>query len=366
MLPKSITIQGATLQTIMAPWDDYTGAYLQLLRTAEKSIHIMTFAATHSDFIDLLIEKQNSGVQVHLIQDYQQYAKQPPMQQQIARLMAGAPGVDVVIGTAPIIQGTPPPRNQTGKPFPCPAGWCLHSKFIIVDEERVADGSGNYSYGAPKECNTISMISNRDRAAFFLTHFEAIRSWIVENQQAMQPAGQALLLSAEPDSEDTPSSPAFHTGSGVVHEDVTVTTYQAPENALGYAFVDMLKKTQHSLFIWVFEITYKYAMPLIVDMAKSGIAVSVIQDQQSYNEFADLQEWVAQLRAAGADVTVRSSPCENTFMHMKAAVSDEAVVWDGSWNPTQGGLWEANTANLFESKALAAYYIEQFKRLKSV
>ena len=52
-------------------------------------------------------------------------------------------------------------------------------------------------------------------------------------------------------------------------------------------------------------------------------------------------------------------------MHMKSAVFDEALVWDGSWNPTYSGLWGANSANLFESKEMAAYYVEQFNKLKS-
>lgn len=362
---EAITVPGVTVHTVMAPWDDYTGTYLQLVKMAQRSIHVMTFSATQRDFIDLLVDKQNSGVEVHLIQDYQQYAKQPMLQEQIGRLMKGAPGADVVIGTTPIIPNTPPPRNQTGKPFPCPAGWALHSKVIIVDGEWMADGSGNQSYGAPKECNTISIIRDQARAATFLAQFESVRAWILENQEAMQPTAAPVLTAVAQDPEDAPNPPQFQQGPGVIHENVTVTTYLTPDDRMGTAFVNLLKNAKRSLYLWVFEITHKQAMAQIIDMAKQGISVSVIQDLESYNEFSDLREWVDQLRAAGADVTVRSSPCQNTFMHMKAAVFDETLVWDGSWNPTYSGLWEANTANVFESSTMAAYYIEQFQRLKS-
>ncbi|HLN60609.1 MAG TPA: phospholipase D-like domain-containing protein [Symbiobacteriaceae bacterium] len=364
--PGGITVHGVTVHTVVAPWDDYTGAYLDVVKRAEQSIHVLTFCATQRDFIDLLVEKQNKGVQVHLIQDYQQYAKQPILQQQIGRLLKEAPGVDVVIGTAPIIPNTPEPRNQTGKPFPCPAGWALHSKIIVVDGEWMVDGSGNQSYGAPKECNSLSVIRDPERAAYFLAQFDSLRTWILANQQAMQPGKSLTLLAAAlVDAEDTPSPPQFQQGAGVVHEHVTVTTYLTPQDRMGTAFMDLLKKTERSLHLWVFEITHKQAMAEVIAMAKRGIAVSLIQDLQSYNEFSDLKAWVDELKAAGADVTVRSSPCENTFMHMKSAVFDEALVWDGSWNPTYSGLWGANSANLFESKEMATYYVEQFNKLKS-
>lgn len=365
--PGGVTVHGVTVHTVVAPWDDYTSAYLDVVKRAEQSIYVLTFCATQRDFIDLLIEKQNKGVQVHLIQDYQQYAKQPILQQQIGRLLKEAPGADVVIGTAPIIPNTPEPRNQTGKPFPCPAGWALHSKIIVVDGEWMVDGSGNQSYGAPKECNSLSVIRNPERAAYFLAQFDSLRTWILANQQAMQPAKRAKLLAAAAaiDPEDTPAPPQFQQGAGVVHENVTVTTYLTPQDRMGNAFMDLLKQTERSLHLWVFEITHKQAMAEIIAMAKRGIAVSLIQDLQSYNEFSDLKAWVDELKAAGADVTVRSSPCENTFMHMKSAVFDKALVWDGSWNPTYSGLWGANSANLFESKEMAAYYVEQFNKLKS-
>ncbi len=366
--PKPVTVSGLSVRTVMAPWDDYTAAYIDLLKTAQKTIHVMTFAGSHSELIETLIAKQQSGVQVHLIQDYQQYAKLPFLQQQMDRLVQA--GVDVVVGTAPILPKTPEPRNQTGKPFPCPAGWALHSKVIVVDGQWISYGSGNQSYGAPKECNSLSIMRSPELAAQFLFQFDEIRAWILANQQPMQP-GQMSPSTPEAEThetealQDSQTCPGYQQGDGVVHENVTVTSYLAPEWTLGNAFVDAIEKTTRSLYLWVFEITHKKAMALILEKAQQGVAVFVIQDKQSYGEFSDIKDWIDQLQAAGAQVTIRSSPCQGTFMHMKSAVFDEASVWDGSWNPTYSGLWESNTGALFESKELATYYIAMFNKLKS-
>lgn|GEM_PF-6576876 len=362
--PKPITVAGLTVRTVMAPWDDFTGAYMDLLQSAKESIYIMTFSATYIPMIDLLIAKQQSGVQVHLLQDYQQYAKLPLLQQQMDRLFKA--GVDVVIGTAPILPNTPEPRNQTGKPFPDPAGWALHSKVILVDGTWISYGSGNQSYGAAKECNSLAIMQSVDLVTQFQFQFDEIRTWILANQPHMQP-GQ---MPPEPspngdDADETTSCPGYQQGDGVVHENVTVTSYLSPEWTLGNAFLGLIEKTTRSLHLWVFEITHKKAMAAILQKAQKGMPVYLIQDKASYEEFSDIKAWVDQLQAAGAQVTIRSSPCQNTFMHLKCAVFDEASVWDGSWNPTYSGLWETNTGALYQSKDLAAYYIDMFNKLKA-
>ena len=164
-----------SIQTLFAPFDDTTAAFLDFITSAKRSVHVVIYGCHLPRFTDLLIAKHQAGQTISIILDHTQ-AEGKAESGEVARLVAA--GVPLLIGTSPI-------HHQI-----------LHSKFAVVDEESVEFGSWNYSLSASQQSNTMSFVRDKGYAADFLRHHDRIRSFIVMHEMTLQPAGATPAAAA--------------------------------------------------------------------------------------------------------------------------------------------------------------------------
>lgn len=154
---------------LFAPFDPTTQEFLAFLESAAHHIDTVVFGWHLPAMTDILVAKHQAGVKVSLLLDHSQ-AQGKAEKEEIAKLIAA--GVPFLIGTSP----------QHGQ--------IMHSKFTVVDGERVEHGSWNYSLSAGYQSNTVIFHEDAGIAQAFLAHHDQLRSFIVMHQQVYQPQGE--------------------------------------------------------------------------------------------------------------------------------------------------------------------------------
>ena len=152
---------------LLAPYDDTTGAFLALLKSARESILISIYGFTLTEAVDVLIAKHQAGISVRMLFDHTQ-EQGPAELAQVRRLEAA--GVPHWIGTSP------------------DAHQILHSKVTVVDGVLCETGSWNYSYGASKQSNTWLLERDPAGAAKLTAFIERIIAWVEANEATLQMA----------------------------------------------------------------------------------------------------------------------------------------------------------------------------------
>ena len=160
---------GLTVKTIFAPYEDTTGAFLDFIKSAKKSITVLIYGWHLPAMTDALIAKHQAGVKVALILDHTQ-AEGKAEAGEVQRLVDA--GIPFLVGTSPV-------HHQI-----------LHSKFTVVDGKAVEVGSWNYSTSASQQSNTLTFIESKAYAKTFMQHWTTIKRFIQLHEMAMQPAGE--------------------------------------------------------------------------------------------------------------------------------------------------------------------------------
>jgi phosphatidylserine/phosphatidylglycerophosphate/cardiolipin synthase-like enzyme len=102
-------------------------------------------------------------------------------------------------------------------------------------------------------------------------------------------------------------------------------------------------------------------------LAANGVIVKVILDKSQTLSIDKEQTLIDQMRRAGIEVLVTTSPDHHALMHSKFSIADHAYVIDGSWNYTDSADEQCNvlTFNQSRSPERAAPYIEAWNNLYS-
>lgn len=175
-------VASVSVTTLFAPFEDTTGAFLDFVTSAKRSLHIVIYGFHLPKLTDLLIAKQQAGLTISVILDHTQAAGTAEAGE-VQRLVTA--GVPLLIGTSPV-------HRQI-----------LHSKFAVVDGEAVEFGSWNYSLSASQQSNTMSFVRGADYAAAFLAHHDRLVSFIHLHEMTMQPAGEVAATPVIPTTPGT-------------------------------------------------------------------------------------------------------------------------------------------------------------------
>lgn len=149
----TLTLSGTLVENAFSPDGGIADTVLDVLRTAQTSIHVMAFAFTRTDFADVMLARAQAGVTVQAVFERRQVS-------------AGGDAVYNLFSAAGI------PARLDGNRYN------LHTKAIIVDSSIVVFGSYNFSRNAEEQNNeNILIIHSSELAAAFETEFQ--RVWAV-------------------------------------------------------------------------------------------------------------------------------------------------------------------------------------------
>jgi phosphatidylserine/phosphatidylglycerophosphate/cardiolipin synthase-like enzyme len=147
---QKINLAGTLVENYFSPDGGVAAAILDVLRSAQSSIHFMAFSFTRSDFAGVMIEKANAGLAVQGVFETRQVAAGGDG---AWNALTGA-GVDV---------------RQDGNKYN------LHSKVIIVDQQIVVMGSYNFSRNAEEQNNeNILILHNPEIAAAYFAEWQKV------------------------------------------------------------------------------------------------------------------------------------------------------------------------------------------------
>ncbi|MAY81041.1 MAG: hypothetical protein CL930_09685 [Deltaproteobacteria bacterium] len=123
------------------------------------------------------------------------------------------------------------------------------------------------------------------------------------------------------------------------------------------AVVGIIENATESLDIAVYDLDVPEISEAIIQAAHSGVDVRVVSDADE----ADA-EGMADLIDAGLEVVLR--PAGDRIMHHKFIVADQELVWTGSVNLTDNGLYRNNNHGVVvESQHAALDYTIEFEQM---
>jgi phosphatidylserine/phosphatidylglycerophosphate/cardiolipin synthase-like enzyme len=123
------------------------------------------------------------------------------------------------------------------------------------------------------------------------------------------------------------------------------------------AVVGLIENATESLDIAVYDLDVSEISEAIIQASHAGVDVRVVSDADE----ADA-EGMADLIDAGLEVELRRAG--DRIMHHKFIVADEELVWTGSVNLTDNGLYRNNNHGvLIESQQVALDYTVEFEQM---
>ena len=153
-----------------SPFADTTSIFLDFIRSARKSVHIIDFGFHLPELTDLLIEKWEQGLDIGLILDHSQ-AQGKAEAEELAKLLRGGP----TRGPVPFLISVSPRHGQL-----------VHIKTTVVDERWVELGSWNYSLSAPDQVNDLVILDHVGLAHSRLLMFDVLRAFAVHHEHMFQ------------------------------------------------------------------------------------------------------------------------------------------------------------------------------------
>ncbi len=161
----TFTVGGVQLESYFAPEDDVMPRLVEVVSSAQQTVHFMAFSFTDDDLTQAMIDRANAGVQVAGIFEQRgantEFSSCPPL------LNAGSSNITVRLDANPST---------------------FHFKVIIVDSSIVAVGSFNFSQNASTS-NDENLIIVHDPA--FAASFE--EEFNRQMATALTPAGNQCL-----------------------------------------------------------------------------------------------------------------------------------------------------------------------------
>jgi phosphatidylserine/phosphatidylglycerophosphate/cardiolipin synthase-like enzyme len=144
---RTISIDGARVETLFAPQDDVADHIVQRLRQARQSIRFLAFSFTHDGIAEALLDRARAGVNVVGI--FERTGSETRFSE-FGRLKEA--GVEVY---------------QDGNRY------AMHHKVFIIDDRTVMFGSFNFSDGADKSNDeNLLVVEDPAFARLFIQEFD--------------------------------------------------------------------------------------------------------------------------------------------------------------------------------------------------
>jgi len=145
-----------------------------------------------------------------------------------------------------------------------------------------------------------------------------------------------------------------------------ITSYFSPQDELAKHLIEQIQKEHKSIYIAVYTFTHQGIAKALIEAKKRGVYVEVIIDPSTAKRRA-----ITLLRKAEVPLFVHAPshplPAKRNMtplMHHKFCVLGQGAVWTGSFNFTQGALFNDENALLVHDVKLAEEYRQQFRFLR--
>jgi phosphatidylserine/phosphatidylglycerophosphate/cardiolipin synthase-like enzyme len=143
---------------------------------------------------------------------------------------------------------------------------------------------------------------------------------------------------------------------------VYFTNPQYPENrsdhgdGLDRTLAGDIARAQSTVDVAIYRFDLESVTDALIDAHESGVRVRLVIESDNAEE-----PTVGQLKSAGIKVVEDE---QESLMHNKFVVIDEAIVWTGSWNLTESGTYRNNNnAVRMVSNLLAENYAAEFEEM---
>jgi len=199
----------------------------------------------------------------------------------------------------------------------------IHSKFIVVDREKVLFGTGNFTQGSLREdSNSFIQIDSKELAGIFIDFYEAIISGESREPKCFE----------------------------------NMEFYLCPSEKARERVIREIMKARHEISFAMFAFTDPSVLSALKFKASHGVWVSGVLD--SWNLSSPLEDFLS----TGMDVIWGDA---SFTIHDKTFVIDGRKIITGSANATLSG-WGKNReiVAIIDSEGLSRQYLEHIEYLK--
>ena len=289
---------------------------IQMIDSAQTSIHIASFEFSLTPVAEALIAAKNRGVDVKWVTDDKnglEYDIQPGRGQ--FALLLGA-GIEV--------------KDDAGRSA------LMHNKFWIFDQQIVWTGSTNITVnGIFKQNNNVVVMRSPEMAFIFEREFQEM--W----------GGQF-----------GPRAPSTLNNQWAILDGTPIQVLFSPEDNAISNLIALVNDAQTSIRFLAFSFTDYPLAQSMIDRAKAGVDVKgVFETFGSNGTRSELRTmWCANL-------PVRQDG-NGSFLHDKIIIVDNSIVVTGSLNYSSNAD-ESNEENvvILDNAEIAALYLQEFDKL---
>jgi phosphatidylserine/phosphatidylglycerophosphate/cardiolipin synthase-like enzyme len=290
---------------------------IQLINSAETSIHIASFEFNLTPVAQALIEAKNRGVDVKWVADDEnglEYDIQPGRGQ--FALMAGS-GIEL--------------KDDVGRSA------LMHNKFWIFDQRTVWTGSTNITVnGIFKQNNNVLVIRSAEIAYIYEREFQEMWSGQFGPRAPSTVNNQWAILDGTP----------------------VQVLFSAEDHAIDN-LIALINDAQTSIRFLAFSFTDYPLAQAMIDRAKAGVDLKGIYETFGSNSSgSELKTFVC------AGMMVRRDDNDRVILHDKVIIVDNTIVVTGSFNYSSNAD-EANEENvvIVDNAEIAALYLQEFDKL---
>ena len=291
---------------------------IQMIDSAQTSIHIASFEFSLTPVAEALIAAKNRGVDVKWVTDDKnglEYDIQPGRGQ--FALLLGA-GIEV--------------KDDAGRSA------LMHNKFWIFDNHTVWTGSTNVTVnGVFKQNNNVLVIRSTEMAYIFEREFQELWS----NQFG-------------------PRAPSTVNTQWVILDGTPIQVLFSSEDNAVSNLIALVNDAQVNIRFLAFSFTDYPLAKAMIDRAAAGVDVKGV-----YETFGSTSTGSEMKTFWCAGVSVRQDG-NPSFLHDKIIIIDNSIVVTGSLNYSSNAD-ESNEENvlILDNAEIAALYLQEFEKLWS-
>jgi mitochondrial cardiolipin hydrolase len=302
-----------TTSVHFSPLDGSEAHVLSMLESAQTSIRLAFFNLRLDDVRDLLIAKNNAGVDVQVLLDLD-----------IQALSFNTMAEELTAANVPVLLVD----NDSAQLS------TMHNKVAIVDDQVVMTGSANYSF-------TGLNISDEDLITIESSDLSA--RYNLELDEIIAAAG--------------------HVASTPYAGNPALEAWMGPEDDLHDRAVAMLDAAQDTALVAMFQLNATLLETALLDAKARGVNVIVVLDEKSATEVGSTSDET--LAAAGIPVVLALNTGNMVAeMHSKFVVVDHQHVMMGSYNWTNlGSFFNDENAVIIDDAHLASRFEGKFAQL---
>lgn len=290
-----------------------SGVIVDLINSAEKSVHCALFDLDLYEIIEAMDMKINAGIDVKVVVDNDNYKE-----------IEESYGKSISENFTIVKQDN---SNQLS-----------HNKFCVVDRKIVATGSFNPTFNDNnKNNNNLVVITSAYLSENYEDEFDEL--WggkFGKGGKVKYPK----LISAE--------------------NNLSIENYFCPEDKCEKHVLDVLDKANKSIRFMLFSFTSDEIGDKLIEMSKKEVddkaidVKGIVEKKQNTNQYSEYKK----MNDAGIDIKYDTNPYN---MHHKVFIIDDETVITGSYNPTSAGT-NKNDENIviMHNKEIAEKFINEF------